>query len=96
MHRRTAVIKAACAAVNMSYSLTLKVFDGIFGELPHILLHGAMPHDHLYRVLIRNSSSYGATMPHLRAVITIVSSALYSIANRTYASHLVYYFHPAE
>jgi hypothetical protein len=76
----TAIIKAACAAVNMSYNLTVKVFDGIFGELPHALLLGAVLLIQVYSALIRNSSIYGATMPHLRVLIAIVSSAPYSIA----------------
>jgi hypothetical protein len=69
----TAIIKAPCAVVNMSYSLTVKVFDGIFGGLPHIVLLGAVLPIHVYSALIRNSSIHGATMPHLRAVIAIIS-----------------------
>jgi hypothetical protein len=65
-------------AVNMSYSLTLQVFDGIFGQLPLVLLLGAVLPAHAYSALIRNSSIHGAMMPDLRAMIAIDCSSLRS------------------
>src|SRR4051794_28398148 len=45
-------------------------------NFPRILLHTVRPHSHLFYALIRNSSIYGATMPHLRAVIATFPSTL--------------------
>src|SRR3954447_15181185 len=74
----TIIIMVPCSVVNMSYSLTVKVFDGIFGQLPHILLLSAVLSVHLYSGLSRNSSIYGATMPDLSAIIAIIPSTVRS------------------